>query len=808
MATITKKKLTTKTQTTEKPAATKPKAIKNTAKKAIKSDIEIKTKRTSNTKNPIMKNGPKLLLVESPSKILTISKFLGSDFKIMATKGHIIDLPERKLGISIDEKTKTISLDYVAIKDKKQIIADICKQASKCSEIYLASDPDREGEIISWHIGQEIKKVFSDPEKIYRITFNEITKTAVTAAIDNKTTIDMNKVGAQQARRVLDRWVGYEVSPILWKKIAKGLSAGRVQSVAALLVVNRDEEIAKFKPEESWSIHAIFILNGKIQLPAELFKINQKSFELKTKEEADAILADAKKQSYAVSKITEKKRSKNPLPPFMTSTLQQDAYNKLGFSVDKTMMVAQKLYEGLPLGNKNEPEALITYMRTDSLRISEAALDAVRNFINKEYGDKYIPTKANFYGKGSQDAHEAIRPINVSMTPEKVNMYLKKDEARLYELIWKRFVACQMTPAEYFQRQVLIDGGKYTFKITGSTLIFDGFLKIYLAEESDEETEEAKKDIVIPKELVEKLGLPISTTSSKQHFTQPPPRYTEATLVKELEKQGIGRPSTYGPTMSTVIKRGYITKDDKKRFFSTELGKAVIEMLVKHLPDIINIQFTAKMEEDLDKIAQGDAKRDAVLLDFYKEFKKDLAEFGGNAESRKAVETNLKCTDCNKTLVIRFGKTGEFLGCSGFPECKFTSNFVRDEQGQITLKPLEESMSNLNCPNCGKGLVQKMGRFGPFMSCPGYPDCKYIHQEALKMPCPTCGSKLTRRRWKGGSFWGCGGYPECRFSIFGQVKEEPCPKCKSPYLLIAKDKTDTEKVTCPNKECGYTEISK
>ncbi|MFH1832370.1 MAG: type I DNA topoisomerase [bacterium] len=757
-----------------------------------------------------MKTDLKLLIVESPAKIKTISKFLGKEFKIMSTFGHIKDLPPKKLGIKLDEKTHKISLEYVPIKDKESVIADICKVASRSGEVYLASDPDREGEIISWHIGQEIEKVFSDESKIYRITFNEITKPAILEAIEQKTHIDMPKVQAQQARRILDRWVGYEVSPILWKKLAKGLSAGRVQSVALLLVCLRDEEIAKFVPEESWSVHALFVAGKNAELPAELFQINGKAFKLKSEKDAEKALEEVKKEKYAVSKITDKKRLKNAAPPFMTSTLQQDAFNKLGFSVDKTMALAQKLYEGVPLSDRDQPEALITYMRTDSLRISDTALDASRAFIKKHYGDKYCPKTVQTYGKkGAQDAHEAIRPINVDITPENVAKYLKKDEARLYDLIWKRFVACQMVPAEYFQRQVIISGQKYTFKATGSTLMFDGFLKVYRVEEDEDELGAVK----IPKEIEEKLALEAKKFDSKQHFTQPPAYYSEATLVKELEKKGIGRPSTYAATLTTIQKRGYVNKD-KKRFTATELGKAVTEMLVKNLPDIINVTFTAKMEEDLDKIAQGEADRDEVLNIFYKQFKKDLVAFSGTETSRKTVETELNCPECKSTLVIRFGKTGEFVGCSGFPKCKFTSNFVRNDKGEISLDDSQGistgdsqdgPQETIVCPNCGKNLVKKMGRFGPFLACPGYPDCKYIHQESLSIPCPQCGSKLAKRRWRGGSFWGCTGYPKCRFSIFGEVKEVPCKKCKTPYMLVVKTKDGGVKLSCSDKTCGHTE---
>ncbi len=752
--------------------------------------------KKKNTKN--MNYDTKLLIVESPAKIKTISKFLGSDFKIMSTFGHVKDLPPKKLGISRDEKDNHIELEYVPIKDKAKTIAEICKQASRSGEVYLASDPDREGEIISWHIGQEIAKVFSDKSKIYRITFNEITKPAILAAIDDKSTVNMKMVRAQQARRILDRWVGYEVSPILWKKLSKGLSAGRVQSVALLLICNREEEILNFKPEEYWTITGKFKFQDST-IDAELFKIKNKEFKLSNKEIVDKTVALIKKENYKIQKITEQKKARNPLAPFMTSTLQQDAYNKLGFSVEKTMMIAQKLYEGLPLSDPDKPEALITYMRTDSLRLSDTALNSSRDYISQKFGSDYLPKEANIYSKkGAQDAHEAIRPINVEITPQKVSQYLSKDHAKLYGLIWQRFVACQMNPAQYFQRQVLIDGGDYLFKATGSTLVFDGFLKVYQAKSPEDD------ELTIPKGIKESDSLSLEKLDPKQHFTKPAPRYNESSLVKELEKQGVGRPSTYATIISTIQKRKYVDKD-QKRFVPTELGKAVIKMLVEHLPDIINVSFTAKMEEDLDKIAEGKIKRDDVLNEFYEPFKKDLATWLGKDTKKEALKTNIKCPECGELLVIRFGKAGEFLGCSKFPTCNFTSQFKKDEQGNIELVKTEEpSKSDIKCPNCGKNLVQKIGRFGPFYACPGYPECKYIHQEALTMACPECKGKIVKRVSKRGAFWGCSNYPKCKFVIPGDVKEEKCPKCKSPYLLKRKDKEGNITLSCPNKECDFT----
>ncbi len=747
------------------------------------------------------KKSLKLLIVESPAKIKTIKKFLGNDFEIMSTFGHIKDLPSKKLGIAFDEKKEHLILEYVALKGKEDVIKQICAQAKKCDEIYLASDPDREGEIIAWHIGDEIEKKTKGSAQIYRITFNEITKPAITEAIEHKGIIDQHKVEAQQARRILDRWVGYEVSPILWKKVAKGLSAGRVQSVAVLLVCQREEEIVNFKPEESWSIPVQFA-HPDGNIAAELFKINQKALKLTNEAEASQALKPLKGLDYKITSITEKKRLKNPLPPFMTSTLQQDAYNKLGFSVDKTMTLAQKLYEGVPLQDANAPQALITYMRTDSLRISDTALADSRTFIQNEYGKNYLPKDANFYGKkGAQDAHEAVRPVSSNVTPEQVIPYVERDLGRLYQLIWRRFIACQMSQAEYFQRQVLIDGDKYTFKATGSSLVFDGFLKVYEAEEDEEDA----KNVKIPANIKKDDHVNLSKAEKKQHFTQPPAHYTEASLVKEMEKQGIGRPSTYAATLSTIEKRNYVTKN-KKKYSPTELGKTVNDLLVKNLSDIINITFTAKMEEDLDKIAQGDLVRDVVLIDFYKKFQADLSAFGEKVEGKTAILTDIDCPLCQKKLALRIGKNNEFLGCTAFPECTFTTNFKRDENNNIVMMEEEQQTTDEKCPNCSKTLTQKIGRFGPFFSCPGYPECKFILQDKLKTPCPDCGKNIVKRASKRGSFWGCSGYPKCTFALFGDVEEKPCPECHAPFLMVTIKKDGGRVLSCSKKTCTYKAV--
>jgi DNA topoisomerase-1 len=744
----------------------------------------------------------KLIIVESPAKIKTISKFLDKDYVIMSTMGHIKDLPAKKIGVSIDDKN--ITIDYVTLDGKDQTIANICKQASSCDTIYIAPDPDREGEIIGWHIAQEIKKVAKKNAKLYRITFNEITKTAILDAVNNPGEINMKLVEAQQARRILDRWVGYEVSPILWKKITKGLSAGRVQSVALRMICDRETSIRTFVPEEYWSILGNFAYN-KAVISAPLVNIGKQKADIKDEATAKKVVADLQKETYTVDTITDKIRVRNPLPPFMTSSLQQAAYNMLGFPVKKTMMVAQKLYEGIPLNDPSTPVALITYMRTDSLRIADSALKQTREYIAKNYPAEYLPSQANVFEKKTktktQDAHEAIRPIDNQLSPEKISHYLPADEAKLYDLIWKRFIACQMKPAEYAQRQVTLVGGKYIFRVTGSTLIFDGFLRVYHEEEEGEKDDK----ITLPADLAEKKPVDLKKVDSKQHFTQPQPRFTEASLVKELEKEGIGRPSTYATILNTIRARSYTTLE-KKRFVPTELGMLVTDLLVKNLPDIMNPKFTATMEENLDKIAEGDIERDALLRKFHETFIKDLELFAGKKyESKKAVETDITCPKCNQgKLSIRFGKAGEFLGCTNFPECTFTSNFTRDEKGVIELKEAEApQLLDKTCPTCGKPLRQMRGKFGDFISCSGYPECKYIERKSLPFPCPQCGKNIIERAWRGGKFWGCSGYPQCKLAIFDTIEETPCPECAWPFLTSKTDKNDHTVYKCANKDCTY-----
>lgn len=739
----------------------------------------------------------KLLIVESPAKIKTISKFLGKDFKIMSTLGHIKDLPKKELGIHINN---TITIDYVVLEGKSKTIADIRKEAQNADEIYLAPDPDREGEIIAWHVEQEVASVIKKKSIIHRITFNEITKPAIEQALAHPENIDLNKVAAQQARRILDRLVGYEVSPILWKKIAKGLSAGRVQSVALKLICDRESEIKSFKQEEYWTIEGLFSSPYGI-VSAPLTHVSKKKAEIPNEKSAEELINRIKKASFVVESIKDSKRLKNPAPPFMTSTLQQAAYNQLGFNVQKTMQLAQNLYEGIPLSDASSPIALITYMRTDSLRISDIALKQARNFITKAYGKDYLPSQAQVYNKSkAQDAHEAIRPIDVALTPESVSRYLPNDAAKLYMLIWKRFVASQAKPALYAQRQVVIQGSPFTFKVTGSTLIFDGFLKIY----NDEDEAEKEGKVIIPKDLKADTALDLEKLTPKQHFTQPPPRYTEASLVKELEKEGIGRPSTYATILKTIQARAY-TNLDKKRFVPTELGLAVTNMLTQNLPQIMNVNFTASMEQNLDQIAQGELKRDTLIKNFYDSFEKDLEIFRG--EQKKAIEkTDIICPKCRSGhLVIRFGKLGPFAGCSNYPNCTFTSNFERLEDGSIKLISAEEpKLLEEQCPQCKSPLRQVQGKFGQFTACSGYPKCTYVKPVKAGFKCTQCQTgDVIQRIWRGNRFWGCSNYPDCNFTISGEIEETPCKLCKSPYLLKRTDKFGNVSFICGNKTCDY-----
>ncbi len=668
-----------------------------------------------------------LVIVESPAKAKTIKKYLGSDFLVEASSGHLIDLPSSRLGVEIEEDFKP---DYIVIKGKKKYLNQLEKAANKAEKVYLASDPDREGEAIAWHIANKLNL----GDKAERVLFHEITKKAVLESIQNPTKISQDRFEAQQARRILDRIVGYKVSPILWKKVRRGLSAGRVQSVALNIVVLREREIEKFIPREYWSLEALLKKSSDNETASFLSSIQSykgEKIELSNETETNEVLDSIKGKEFVVDKITRKERTRKSLAPFITSTLQQDASRKLGFSVRKTMILAQKLYEGIELGSEG-PVGLITYMRTDSVRISDNAIEDVRNFVSNIYGDKYLPEKPNTFKvkKSAQDAHEAIRPTFVEKTPEEVRQYLGKDEYRLYELIWKRFVSSQMNPAIYDQTSVDIKVGEANFRATGSIIKFDGFTRLYTEGREEEDKDQDKKDEskILPV-LEEGEILNLLNFDPKQHFTQPPPRFTESSLVKELEEKGIGRPSTYAAILYTIQDRGYVTSE-KKRLSPTLLGCSVNDLLIEGFPEIMDVQFTAEMEEKLDSVEEGNVNWVDLLQGFYKGFSKRLDEAEETLKSLKVegIPTDISCEECNSPMIVKWGRRGEFLSCSKYPDCKNAKPFEYDEDGKIKIKEkvVPEIREDVKCENCGKPMVVRQSRYGKFLGCSGYPECKTI----------------------------------------------------------------------------------
>ena len=668
-----------------------------------------------------------LIIVESPSKAKTIKKYLGSDFQVEASSGHLIDLPSSRLGVEIEQDFKP---DYIVIRGKKKYLNQLEKAANKAEKVYLASDPDREGEAIAWHIANKLNL----GDKAERVLFHEITKNAVLESLKNPTKLSQDRFEAQQARRILDRIVGYKVSPILWKKVRRGLSAGRVQSVALNLVVLREREIEKFEPKEYWSLEALLKKSSDNETAAFLSSIHSykgEKIELSNEAETNEVLDSIKGKEFAVDKITRKERKRKALAPFITSTLQQDASRKLGFSVRKTMTLAQKLYEGIELGSEG-PVGLITYMRTDSVRISDNAIQDVRNFVSNTYSDKYLPENPNTFKvkKSAQDAHEAIRPTFVDKTPEEVRQYLGKDEHRLYDLIWKRFVSSQMNPAIYDQTSVDIKVGEAIFRATGSIIKFDGFTRIYTEGKEEEEKEQDKKDEnkILPV-LDEGEILDLLKFDPKQHFTQPPPRYTESSLVKELEEKGIGRPSTYAAILYTIQDRGYVTSE-KKRLSPTLLGCSVNDLLIEGFPEIMDVQFTAEMEEKLDSVEEGNVNWVELLQGFYTGFSKRLDEAEETLKSLKVegIPTDISCDQCNSPMIVKWGRRGEFLSCSKYPDCKNAKPLEYDEEGKVKIKEkvAPEVREDVRCENCGKPMVVRQSRYGKFLGCSGYPECKTI----------------------------------------------------------------------------------
>ena len=749
-----------------------------------------------------------LLIVESPAKARTLKKYLGSDFSVKASVGHVKDLPARRLGIDIDQD---FAPEYVTIKGKASVLQELRAEAKKAERIFLAPDPDREGEAIAWHIANELNKTPKD--KIYRVLLHEITPKGVTEALEQPGRIDEDRVSAQQARRLLDRLVGYKISPLLWKKVQRGLSAGRVQSVALRIICEREASVLAFNPEEYWTLDAEMAVETPPQFRARLFSIDGEKAKVDNGEQAQAILADLETAAYQVTGIKKAARRRNPSPPFITSTLQQDAARKLYFSARRTMRIAQQLYEGLAIGDEGEV-GLITYMRTDSTRISPDAVEEAKQFIEQTYGKEYVVAKARKYKKqkAAQDAHEAIRPTATLRTPELLSDYLNAEQLSLYTLIWKRFVASQMSSAVLDHTTVDIDANQYRFRSTGSIMRFPGFTTLYeeaAAETSNQDNDTEGKNNRLP-DLNEGQVVEAKAVTPNQHFTQPPPRFTEASLVNELEKLGIGRPSTYASILSTLRDRKYV--DDAERKFSpTELGSMINELLVDCFPDILNVQFTAQLEDKLDKIEEGQDNWVETLQNFYDPFVVDLQNAADTMRDVKAEvqETDEVCEKCEKPMIIRWGRFGRFMACSGFPDCKNTKELATDGNGtsSASAPPVD-----VQCDACGKPMALKRGRYGEFLACTGFPECKTTKPAVVEMDCPEEGCEkgqvVQRRSKRGRTFYGCTNYPNCTFSAWQRPVAKTCPECKTPYLLEKRTKAAPEPTLhCPSKTCDYSELA-
>ena len=746
-----------------------------------------KDKEPKEKKEKAKKN---LVIVESPAKAKTIKKILGDSYFIKASVGHIRDLPKKTLGVDVKNNFEP---EYEILENKKKVVDELNQAAKDADEIFLAPDPDREGEAIAWHISNILNK----PKKhIHRIEFNEITKTAILEAVQNPRPINMNTVNAQQTRRILDRLVGYKISPLLWAKVGKGLSAGRVQSVAVRIICDREKEIEAFIPVEYWTITAeLSKQKSSTSFNAELTKYNGEKLEINNGEESAKIVETLSKASteFKVSKVTTRNTQRKPQAPFITSTLQREASNRLGYSVKKTMQVAQKLYEGIDLGSSG-PVGLITYMRTDSTRISDEARDAAKEYIVQHYGQNYYPEEARVYakkGKNVQDAHEAIRPSYIDKNPESVRQYLAPEQYRLYKLIWERFIASQMQSAEVKTISVEIDAAKYTFRASSSKITFDGFLIVY-----DDREEEEKTD-AIP-DLNKDDVLKLKKIDPKQHFTQPPPRYSEATLIKTLEELGVGRPSTYAPTISTIQDRGYVIKEEKS-LIPTSLGKVVNELLVKHFPEIVDSQFTANMETNLDDIAENHAEWKKILGNFYEPFAEVLKKAKKEMEKVEILTENI-CSECGKPMALKTTFGGQFLGCSGYPECKNTMPLAKDQ------KPLpEDRPSDELCEKCNSSMLIKRGPYGDYLSCTNE-ECKnrkkFIKKTGVKCPQDGCEGDLIEKKSRyGKAFYGCDKYPACTFALWSEPAGEFCPECKS--MLVKKFLKRGNKIACSKKECAF-----
>jgi DNA topoisomerase I len=754
-----------------------------------------------------------LVIVESPAKARTLQKYLGKNFQVKASVGHIMDLPKSKLGVDIE---KDFAPEYQVLHGKKKIISEL-KQAAKGKEhIYLAPDPDREGEAIAWHIAESLGR----KQNVHRVLFNEITKRSVEEAIRNPQELDRNLYEAQQTRRILDRLVGYQISPLLWKKVRRGLSAGRVQSVAVRIICEREREIQAFQPKEYWSITARLEGQNPPPFSARLFrigadKLDPEKFRVENEAAATALVDRLRNADWLVARVERKERRRYPTPPFITSRLQQEASRKLGFAPSRTMRIAQRLYEGIELGAEGAV-GLITYMRTDSTRIAPEALQQVREFIVGRFGKEYLPEQAIAYPskKGAQDAHEAIRPTALENPPEAVARYLSKEELGLYTLIWNRFVASQMLPAVFDQTTVDITAHDTLFRATGQIMKFDGFIRVYTEgrdeERKDGEDEDDESERQLPP-LTEGERLRLQELLPEQHFTQPPPRFSQATLIKELEEKGIGRPSTYATIMGTILNKEYVVEDKSRRLRPSELGFLITELLVDAFPDILNVEFTASMEAELDQIEEGKEKWLAAMRRFYDPFARDLehAEERMRDVKRTGQPTDIPCASCGANMIIKWGRGGEFLACPNYPKCKNTKNFTRDGDG--TIKVQEAELIDEKCENCGRPMQVRFGRYGKFLGCSGYPECKTVRSLVKPVPtgvsCPDCRQgEIMEKRSRGGKiFYSCSRYPQCKFATWERPVPEPCPSCNAPFVVEKTTKRYGTVRRCLSEGCKYQE---
>ncbi|MBF0257338.1 MAG: type I DNA topoisomerase [Desulfamplus sp.] len=786
-----------------------------------------------------------LLIVESPTKVKTLKKYLGNDYNVAATAGHIKDLPQKELGIDIENNFKA---EYLNIKGKSKVIQELKSAAGDTDTIYLAPDPDREGEAIAFHAAEILKK---KGRQFYRVLIHELTKKGITEALKNPMQPNSDRYEAQQTRRTLDRLVGYQISPLLWRRVQGSLSAGRVQSVAVKIICDRERQIRAFNPEEYWTITADLLADTPPVFSAAISKYKGKKISIPNEKKTSQIISHLESATFIVDTINIKTLQRSPLPPFITSKLQQEAINRLKFSAKKTMAVAQQLYEGIEIGTGG-PEGLITYMRTDSTRIAAEAAHEALTLIGEKFGPEYAMERPRFFKNKNkvQDAHEAIRPTSVFNTPGKVQPYLNQEQFRLYDLIWKRFVASQMAAAVIDQKTISIKAGEYTFTVGGNTVQFQGFMALYSVVDSksdmeskfgekeekdddesgiDSQSSETKdqgtgidkkpgeKEKQILPELKEGMKLYAEKITPMQHFTKPPPRFSEASLVKELEENGIGRPSTYATILSTIRDKGYV--DLVKRYFvPNELGFIVNDLLVGSFPEILDATFTAEMENNLDNIENGTRKSIEVLNEFYAPFKERLSHATENMLSVKGVgiPTELKCPLCTKTLNIKIGKNGHFIACTGYPECTFSSNYTRDDKGNIEINETKVDLSPVkDCDKCGKTMVKKEGRYGEFLACTGYPECKHTESlyaaEPLKStdiscPLPECNGMIVgKKSRRGKDFYGCDRYPECSFASWDKPVNKKCPECGSTYLVEKETKKEGLTLSCPAKGCNYKE---